>query len=135
MDDYRGEERRKFKRFDFEKAVHCREIISSGDKKSFSSVVKGAVKNLSASGILFALDSIDIPNVSNLLLLELEYHTASICRELERRSLIARNRFLGKVVRVVDNLDGTSDVGVALVPKNDDLLSEIKIIVEEEVLP
>ena len=135
MANYAGEERRKFKRFNFEKQVHCREIIASGDKKTFSSIIKGAVKNLSASGILFALDSMDIPDVSNLLLLELEYHTASICRELEKRSLIARNRFLGKVVRVVNNFDGTSDIGVALVPKNDDLLNDIKIVVEEEALP
>jgi len=96
-----------------------------------SSVAKGVVKNLSASGILLVLNSMDIRSISNLLLLELEYRTAAICRQLERRSLIDQNKFLGRVVRVIDNLDGTSDIGVALIPRKDYLLKNIKTTIEE----
>ena len=131
IDDYKVTERREFKRCDFENPIHYKEITSRGKKKIFSSIIKGAVKNLSASGILFVINSNDIPNISNLLLLELEYRTAVICKELEQRSLIVRNKFLGKVVRIANNFDGTCDVGVALIPKRSKLLNDIKVMIGE----
>ena len=130
--NYKGAERRRFERCDFEKPIHYREIEPSGDKKTLTSIVKGIVKNLSAAGVLFVLKSTDIPNISNLLLLELEYHTATICREIERQSLITGNKFLGKVVRIVNNFDGTCDIGVALIPNRDGLSKDIKIMIGEE---
>lgn len=89
------------------------------------------VKNLSASGILFVLNAADMPNISNLLLLESDYQTAVICRELEEHSLIAQNKFLGKIVRVANNFDGTCDVGMALIPKHSEILNDIKAVIGE----
>ena len=132
LDSYKGMERREFKRCNFTKPVHCREVASSSEGEAFSSIIKGMVKNLSASGILFVLNSIDLPSISNFLLLELEYHTSVICQELEKRSLIAQNKFLGKIVRIVNNFDGTSDVGVALIPKSDGSLNDISTMIKEE---
>jgi hypothetical protein len=130
-DNYNGAERREFRRCDFEKPFQYREIDSSEDIKTVPSVIKGVVKNLSASGILFVINSKNIPNTASLLLLELEYYSAVICKELERRSLIAQNIFLGKVVRIQDNDDGTCDVGVALVPKRSEALNDINTIIGE----
>ena len=130
-DAYNGDERREFERCDFEKPLQYREIASKGDDHTLSSVIKGVVKNLSASGVLFVITSKKIPNMASLLLLELEYYSAAICKELEQRSLIAQNMFLGKVIRVEDNADGTSDVGVALVPKRRELLDNLDVLVGE----
>ncbi len=128
-DRYTGEERREFIRCDYEEPVHCRTIKSSDGKKSFSSSIKGIVKNLSASGILFIVSSESTPKIANMLLLELDYQTSSICQEIEKQSLIARNRFLGKVVRIENNDDNTCDVGVALIPKYNYLPEDIKVLV------
>ncbi|MBN1871941.1 MAG: PilZ domain-containing protein [Candidatus Omnitrophica bacterium] len=129
--NYAGVERRECERYDFEKPFQYREVTSSGKEKSLSSVIKGVVKNLSASGLLFVINSKNIPNIASLLLLELEYYSAAICRELEERSLIAQNIFLGKVVRIESNADGTSDVGVALVPRQSELTSDIETLIGE----
>lgn len=129
---YQGEERREFARCEHKEPVQCRSIETSEDKKSFSSLIKGIVKNLSAAGILFEVNSENVPNVANLLLLELEYQTATICKEIEERSLIARNKFLGKIVRIANNLDGTCDVGVALIPKHTNIPEDIKTLIESE---
>ena len=127
---YTGKERREFVRHDYKKPIHCRTIKSLDGKKSFLPLINGAVKNLSAAGILFIVDSENVPKISNLLLLELEYQTANICKEIESRALIAHNKFLGKVVRIENNIDGTFDVGVALIPKYSHIPEDIKVLIE-----
>lgn len=129
-ESYKGPERREFPRYDYEKPLECKTIESSDEKTYFSSSLKGMVKNLSAAGVLFIVDAGNVPKTASLLLLELEYQTSVVCREIENRSLIAENTFLGKVVRVMENNDGTYDVGVALVPRHDPIPEDIKTLIE-----
>ena len=132
INEYTGKEKREFVRYEYKKPIHCRSIKSSKDKKSFSSLIKGMVKNFSASGILFEINSDNVPKISDLLLLELEYRTANICKEIERQALIARNKFFGKIVRIKNNFDGTCDIAVALIPKYSHIPEDIKILIESE---
>jgi hypothetical protein len=128
--EYKGEERRAFPRYDFEKPVEYRALEASEDRRFLSAAIRGMVKNVSASGILFIVDALSVPKIASLLLLELEYQTSVVCKEIEERSLIARNRFLGKVVRVANNDDGTCDVGVALIPRHDPLPEGVRMLIE-----
>ncbi len=123
MDEYTGNEKREFLRYDYDKPIHYSTVSTSKDRKPISQFVKAVSKNLSASGILFTTK--DVPQISSLLLLNLDYRTASICKEIEDRVLIVNNKLLGKVVRVEDNKDDLWDVGVAFVTKSERLSEDI----------
>jgi len=85
-------------------------------------------KNLSASGIFFTSKINKRPDITNLLVIEVDYKTADICKEIEDRVLILKNKILGRVVRMEDNGDGTCGIGVAFVTKSDPMTKNIKSI-------
>ena len=122
-DNYKGEDRREFLRHRHEEPVQYRILDTEGKKTPSSKIVEAISKNLSASGILFT--SKKMPRLSSLLLLDLDYRAASICREVEQNALIVNNRLFGKVVRVEETNSGY-DIGVAFVKKFDDLADTIK---------
>ena len=123
---YTGKERREFLRFDYEKPLHYSLISSPKEKSTFSSFINAVSKNLSAAGILFTIKEKAIPEISSLIMLDLDYSTANVCKEIERRALIKNNKLLGKVVRIEDNGDGTCGVGVVFVTKSNRLSKDIK---------
>lgn len=124
MNTYKGKERRQFLRYDFEKPLHFSIITSAKDKKGSKDLINAVSKNLSASGILFTTK--EVPRISSLLLLDLDYRTANICHEIEKRALILNNKLFGKVVRIEDNDEGTCNVGVAFITKSDKLSEDLK---------
>lgn len=124
MDEYPGNERREFLRYDYDKSLHYSVVSASKDRKPIFEFIKAISKNLSASGILFTTK--DVPQISSLLLLNLDYKTVNLCREIEDRVLIVNNKLLGKVVRIEDNKDDLCDVGVAFVTKSEGLSEDIK---------
>jgi len=121
-----GKERREFLRFSYNESIRY-SIIKECREKDFSSDLMNAIsKNLSASGILFVTSIGNEPGISRLLVLDLDFKTTNICREIEERALIlGDNKLIGKVVRIEDNEDGTCSVGVAFVKKTDALQSDI----------
>lgn len=123
------EERRQFLRCDYEKPIHYSIISTPKDKKSPFSLFKAVSKNLSASGILFITKANDVPEISSLLILDLDYKTANVCHEIDKRALIKNNRLLGRVVRIEDNENGTCGVGIAFINKSDRLSRDVKEII------
>ena len=89
-------------------------------------------KNLSASGILFVTNADHVPTISSLLVLDLDYRTATICKEIEKRALIVDNKLLGRVVRIDDNEDGTCGVGVAVVTKSESVPKEVEDLLSKK---
>ena len=128
--DYQKEDKRHFLRVDYKKPVHYSMVSSPKDDKSMASLFKAVSKNLSASGLLFETGSEKAPEISSLIMLDLDYKTASICHEIEKRALIKNNKLLGRVTRIEDNGDGTCGVGVAFVTKSDRLSEDVKNITE-----
>lgn len=125
-DSYTGEERRRFLRCGYRKPFHY-SLVSSPEKETpISSFIKAVSRNLSASGILFITKAEGVPKVSSLIMLDLDYSTASTCKEIEGRALIKNNKLLGKVTRIEDNEDGTYGVGVAFITKSKRLNKDIK---------
>jgi hypothetical protein len=124
--EYIGLERREFLRYDYDKPISYRPILSSKETLSGSSFLNAKPRNLSASGLLFVTKVSNVPDMATLLVIDLDYRTAAICQEIENQALILDNKLIGKVVRIEDNEDGTCGVGVAFLTKTDPIIKNIK---------
>lgn len=127
-EDYRGDERRKFLRCNYEKFFSYNAVNLSKDRNFMSSLINAVTRNLSGSGMLFS--TTEVPQLSSLLVLDLDYHTARVCEEIEKNALIVNNRVLGKVVRIEERGDGVYDVGVAFVTKSVRLPKDVQTIIQ-----
>ncbi len=125
--DYMGDERRRFLRCNYEKRFNYNTVNLSKDKRFMSSFISAVSKNLSGSGMLFSTS--ELPSLSSLLVLNLDYHTARVCEEIERNTLIVNNRVLEKVVRIEERGDGAYDVGVVFITKSNRLPKDIQSLV------
>ncbi len=124
MNEFEGSDRREFLRYEYAKPLHFSIVSSPKDRNSTPNLVNAITKNLSASGILFQTK--EIPDIASLLILDLDFKTAKICREIERRAMIINNKLLGKVVRIEDSENGMCDVGVAFVTKDSSVSEDLK---------
>lgn len=126
--DFAGKERREFFRYRHEGPVRFNEALSSKNNKLTSQLFDAASKNLSITGMLFTCQH--TPELSSVIVLDVDYHTTRICEEIEEKALILNNRLLGKVVRIEDNDDGSYDVGVAFIKKSDTLPEGIEALIK-----
>ena len=117
--DFAGKERREFFRYRHEGPVRFRETLSPKNKKLSLQLSAAVSKNLSVSGMLVTCQY--LPELSSVIVLDVDYHTTRICEEIESSAVILNNRLLGKVVRIEENNDGSYSVGVAFVKKSDRL--------------
>lgn len=124
MDPNYVKERRHFLRYDYDKPLAFKTIKSPKELHADNS--KGVVRNISASGLLFVSKVSEVPDISSILLLDIDFKTANICREIECQALISDNKLVGKVVRIEDNENGTCDVGVLFLTKSDPIAKDIK---------
>jgi len=129
VNEYKGVERRQFLRIDYEKPLHFSMAKPFEDKKSASALTNAFSKNISGCGILFSTK--EVPELSSLLLLDIDYQTAQVCQEIEGYAMIMNNKLLGKVVRIEDLEDGIYAVGVAFVTKGEKLSEDIKTLVDK----
>ena len=72
-------------------------------------------KNLSATGLLFTTEL--VPELSSVVVIELDYRTSQICREIESKAMMLDNKLVGKVVRIEEAGEGLYDIGVAFIKK------------------
>ena len=123
--EYLGRERREFFRYRHEEGVKYQTLGKEAGRVDIGTDFINAIsKDLSASGILFT--SKYIPDISSVLVMDLDYRTSRVCQEIEERALIVNNKLVGKVVRIEENNDGSYDVGVAFVKKSDKLSKNIR---------
>lgn len=126
-ENYSGKEKREFFRYKHEKPVYYKNIgIPSGKGKAASSL-KAVSKNLSASGLLFTAEL--VPELSSIVVIDLDYRTSQICREIESKVMMLENKLIGKVVRIEDAGGGLYDIGVAFIKKSDPVPPELKRMV------
>ncbi|MBU4376457.1 MAG: PilZ domain-containing protein [Candidatus Omnitrophica bacterium] len=126
-ENYRSNERRKFLRCNYEKDFSYNTVNLSKDKRFMSSLINAIGRNLSGSGMLFS--TTEVPTLSSLLVLNLDYRTARVCEEIEKNALIINNRILGKVVRIEERSSGEYDVGIVFVTKSDRLPKDIQSLI------
>ncbi len=127
IDTYKGEEKRQFLRCNYEKFFNYNAVNLSKDKNFMSSLINAVTRNLSGSGMLFS--TTEAPQLSSLLVLDLDYRTARVCEEVDKNALIVNNRVLGKVVRIEERGGGVYDVGVAFVIKSERLPKDIQSLI------
>ena len=128
MRESAGKNKREFFRYAYNKPMEYNSIDNLKNTKFVANLVSAMSKNLSTSGILFTTETSNAPAIASLLVLNLDYRTANICKEIEDRALILDNKLIGRVVRIEDNGDDTLGIGVAFVTKSDPMAKDIKNI-------
>ncbi|MDD2689326.1 MAG: PilZ domain-containing protein [Candidatus Omnitrophica bacterium] len=117
--NYIGTERRKFKRLDFAIPLDykiCKE-------ETVSKLLEGYTVNVSESGLLCSFKS--KVNRDDILWLMFDRATLNFCEEMEKRVLIYQNGILGKVVRIKHKGDGSYNVGIQFITREEKNLTNI----------
>ena len=118
-DIYQGPERRHFVRLDYTTPLTYKVC----KKETISKLLQGYTTNISQAGLLCSIK--DKVNKEDILWLSFDRAVLSICRDLEKRSFIYQNGIIGKVVRIAHKLDGTYDVGIQFMTREEKNLTNI----------
>lgn len=122
--NYGGQERREFVRIDYTKPLACK-VCSLN---TLSKLFQGYTINISQSGLLCNIS--DTVNINDILWLSFERGVLRICEEIEKRSLIYQRGVIGKVVRVRDNENGSFNIGIQFLTREEnnapDMLGRFK---------
>jgi len=111
--DYSGVERRQTLRIDY--AVPLDYKICKTE--TISKLLEGYTSNVSPAGLLCNLK--DKVEEDNILWLLFDRETLDFCSQIEKRSLIYQKGIVGKVIRVQDGQNGTYDVGIRFVTREE----------------
>jgi hypothetical protein len=110
---YNGSEHRKFVRLAYTKPLFYKVC----KQETISKLLQGYTANVSQSGVLCNIK--DRVHEGDVLWVSFERNILHICEELEKRSLIYQNGIIGKVARIEDKVDGTFDVGVQFITREE----------------
>ena len=128
QEHYSGKDKREFFRYKHEKPVYYRNmgVPYQGGKAEKS--LTAISKNLSTSGLLFTTEL--VPELSSIVVIDLDYRTSQICREIESKVLMLSSKLIGKVVRIEDAGEGFYDIGVAFIKKSEPISPELKTMIQ-----
>ena len=116
---YLGQERRQFVRLDYSIPLAYKVCKA----ETISKILEGYTADISQAGLFCNLrDEVDL---SDILWLSFNRTTLIVCEELEKRSLIYQNGIIGKVVRVTNRDNGTFDVGIQFITREEENLTHI----------
>ncbi|PIQ89746.1 MAG: hypothetical protein COV72_01475 [Candidatus Omnitrophica bacterium CG11_big_fil_rev_8_21_14_0_20_42_13] len=122
---YSGAEKRQFVRLPYRSPLQykvCKE-------DTIKMIMHGYTENISQSGLLCNIKE-DVPQDSVLWLL-LDLGALTTCAEIEKRSIILQHGILGRVVRTYQKKNGSFDVGVRFLtreePADTDLFRKVYI--------
>lgn len=118
-DNYEGPERRQFIRLDFVTPIAykvCKE-------KTISKLLQGYTADISQGGLLCNIK--EKVNKDDILWISFDRDTLDICQDLEKRCLIYQKGVIGKVVRVEPRFDGTYNIGIQFITREEKNLTNI----------
>lgn len=118
-DIYKGLERRQFIRLDYIKPLACKVC----KKETISKLLQGYTTNISQAGLLCNIK--DKVKKNDILWLSFDRDVLGICEDLEKRSLIYQNGIVGKVIRTEHKKDGTYNVGLQFITREEKNLTNI----------
>jgi hypothetical protein len=118
-DNYNGPERREFVRLDYVTPL----MFKICRKEILDKLLEGYTSDISQAGLLCNIK--EKVKEDDILWLSFDRATLNICRELDRRSLIYQNGIIGKVVRIEPQQDGTNNVGVQFIVREEKNLTHI----------
>lgn len=103
---YKGPERRKFTRLSYSTPLDYKVC----KKQTISSLLKGYTSNISKAGLLCNIK--ERVKKDDILWLSFDRGTLNFCEDLDKRSFIYQNGIIAKVARIEHKTDGSYDVGV-----------------------
>jgi hypothetical protein len=112
-DSYTGQERREFLRLDCSSPLAYKVC----KPETLSKLLEGYTVDVSKAGLLCNLK--DKVRIEDILWLSFDKNILIICEEIERRSMIYQNGVIGKVVRINGKNNGTFDVGVRFITREE----------------
>lgn len=118
-DTYKRTERREFVRLDYVTPFAYKVC----KKKTISKLVKGYTSNISQAGLLCNIK--DKVKKDDILWVSFDRDTLDICQDIEKRSFIYQNGIIGKVARTKQQKDGTYNVGVQFITREEKNLTHI----------
>ena len=107
--NYNGLDRREFSRLDYVTPI----MFKVCRKEVLDKLLAGYTSDVSQAGLLCNIKEDVKPD--DILWLSFDRATLNICEELDRRSLIYQNGIIGKVARIEPQQDGTFNVGVQFI--------------------
>ena len=118
-DTYSGPERRQFVRLDH--VTHLAYKVCK--KETILKLLQGYTSNISQAGLLCNIK--DKVNKNDLLWLSFDRNILDTCEALERRSFIYQKGIIGKVVRIEHRNNGTYNVGIKFITREEKNLTYI----------
>jgi len=116
---FKGQERRRFVRLDYATPLQYKIC----KKDTITKLLKGYTANISEAGLLCNIK--DKVKKDDILWLSFDRSTLGICENLEKNSLIYQNGVIAKVARIDHKQDGTYDIGVNFLTREEKNLSYI----------
>jgi len=116
---YKGRERRKFVRLNYLTPLAYKVC----KKSTISKILKGYTSNISQSGLLCNIK--DKVKKDDVMWISFNRDMLGICTDLETRSLIYQNGIIGKVIRTKHKRNGSYDVGIQFITREEKNLTNI----------
>lgn len=107
------QERREFVRLDFIAPLAYKVC----KKDTIRKLLEGYTSNISKSGVLCNVK--DKVGMNEILWLAFDRGTLDICEDLEKRCFIYQNGVVGKVVRIEEQKDGSYNIGIQFVTREE----------------
>lgn len=110
---YNGPEKREHIRIDYCKPLAYKVV----KRETVAKLLEGYTVNVSEAGLLCTIN--DKVNIQDIMWLSFDRNVLQICEEIERNSLIYQNGVIGKVVRIDGTGNGSFEVGVKFLTRED----------------
>lgn len=118
-ENYKGPDRRQFVRLDYVTPLAYKVC----KKTTISKLLQGYTSNMSKTGVLCNIK--EKVNKNDILWISFDRDTLNVCQEIEKRSLIYQNGVIGKVVRTETNENGSYNIGVQFITREEKNLTYI----------
>lgn len=121
---YKGPERRQFVRLDYVTPLTYKVCKN----KTIYKLLQGYTSNISQAGLLCNIkdkDTKEKVNKDDILWLSFDRSILSICEELDKRCLIYQSGIIAKVVRTEHKSDGSYNIGVKFITREEKNLTNI----------
>lgn len=116
---YKGQERRQFVRLDYTTPLAYKVC----KKKTISKLLQGYTANISQTGLLCNIK--EKVKKDDILWVSFDRAALGICEDIEKRSLIYQNGVIGKVARTEHKSNGSYNVGIQFITREEKNLSHI----------
>ena len=121
MENYfSGPEKREYVRLEYSKPLAYKVC----KQETLTKIFEGYTVNVSQIGLLCNLK--DKVKIDDILWLSFDRNILIICKEVEKNSMIYQNGVIGKVVRVNNDPNGSFDVGVKFLTREEKELPDVK---------